>query len=397
MIKTLTTSPISSDRWHQVWVVYDGSGEVSRVSVFVDGRLASSDLINDSLTKSFSTDIPLRIGSRSDPQTVQDAYPFAGMIDDVRIYNRSLSPEEIRILFQQGLRKVIAVAEAERTQPQKDLMADAHLTESQPIQKMEAKLAEKIDAASKARWRGRQRWFVNEQNQTMVVIPKSMIDGKIPIPYDFAIGAFEVTAEQFKQYNPTPGFLEKIVPTDDCPAHQLNWYDAAGYCNWLTVQDGIHHSQTCYLPNDNGEWGPGVKIKADFKTLRGYRLPTEEEWEFAAKAFSRRQYYFGDSPELLNSYGWYASNSKARSYPVGSLLPNDFGLFDMQGNVWEWIIDMRGDLENHRVEGVRRILGGGLNHLPSTQRSENSFIWSAENRNRNFGFRVVRMVPDSVK
>jgi len=73
-----------------------------------------------------------------------------------------------------------------------------------------------------------------------------------------------------------------------------------------------------------------------------YRLPTEAEWEYACRAEAETSRYYGQSESLLEHYAWYQSNSKDRSWPVAHLKPNDFGLFDMQGNVWEWCYDAFG-------------------------------------------------------
>ena len=78
-----------------------------------------------------------------------------------------------------------------------------------------------------------------------------------------------------------------------------------------------------------------MTIPADVLERKGYRLPTEAEWEYACRAGAITSRYYGDSIALLEKYEWYRANSPENARPVGSLLPNDLGLFDMLGNVFE--------------------------------------------------------------
>ena len=94
------------------------------------------------------------------------------------------------------------------------------------------------------------------------------------------------------------------------PAINMTWHAAMEYCRWLSA-----------------------------KTGKLYRLPTEAEWEYAARAGTQTAYSFGDDPRALGDYGWTRENSAERPHPVASKKPNAWGLYDMHGNVAEWILD----------------------------------------------------------
>jgi formylglycine-generating enzyme required for sulfatase activity len=121
------------------------------------------------------------------------------------------------------------------------------------------------------------------------------------------------------------------------------------YCNWLSQQDGIPPEQWCYPPlpqfrqaleaaaRENKPDRVQVPLFPDFQSRTGYRLPTEAEWEYAARAGAATSRFYGNTEELLDQYAWYARNARNRPQPVGLLKPNDFGLFDMYGNAEEWV------------------------------------------------------------
>ncbi len=93
----------------------------------------------------------------------------------------------------------------------------------------------------------------------------------------------------------------------------------------------------------------------------GYRLPTEAEWEFACRAGSEQDWWFGNDPQVLDAHEWTIRNSNGHPHPVGELLPNPFGLYDMHGNVWEWTQNAKGS----DVDYYDRFMSTGL--LPGLQ------------------------------
>jgi formylglycine-generating enzyme required for sulfatase activity len=189
---------------------------------------------------------------------------------------------------------------------------------------------------------GKRQWYVNGQGQTMVVIVHAgefwMGEGAKRHPQrigrSFAVASKEVTVEQFLRFRKDHLFHKEYAPTIDCPINLVSWYDAVAYCNWLSEQEGIPKDQWCYEPNKYGPFG--MRMAPHYLELTGYRLPTEEEWEFACRAGCETRFSFGETDDLLAKYAWYLGNSHEHSQSVGTLRPNEYGVFDMDGNAWEW-------------------------------------------------------------
>src|SRR4029077_11933483 len=98
--------------------------------------------------------------------------------------------------------------------------------------------------------------------------------------------------------------------------------------------------QWCYLPNDQGEYAQGMRIVPDCLRRNGYRLPTDAEGEYPCRAGALTSRYYGQDPDLDNHYAWTVKLALGRGTTrVGRFKPNDFGMFDMMGNIMEWIHD----------------------------------------------------------
>jgi serine/threonine protein kinase len=235
------------------------------------------------------------------------------------------------------------------------------------------------------------RWYVNRQGQTLVVFPASSAPVDGGFDYDFAISSREVTVAEFRRFQGEYEPIWEIAPADDCPAHLVSWYLAAEYCNWLSRQDGLSEAEWVYEPNDDGLYAAGMKIKENFLDLSGYRLPTEAEWERACRAGSSGSYCFGEPLALLERYGRCVLNSTGRSHPVAQLLPNEAGLFDMHGNVWEWTQDpVSGQRSPVPGDSRRALRGGAFLGLPQSLLSGNRTANRPDNQVASTGFRPAK-------
>jgi formylglycine-generating enzyme required for sulfatase activity len=153
----------------------------------------------------------------------------------------------------------------------------------------------------------------------------------------FALATKPVTVAQWRQFvkerPDVPGdFVKRYSPESDGPIINVSWFAAAQYCNWLSRKEGIPKEQWCY-PDKIAE---GMKPLPDHLKRTGYRLPSEAEWEYACRAGTVTERYYGAGEEFLPRYAWFQGNSRERTWPVGQKRPNGLGLFDMHGNVFTW-------------------------------------------------------------
>jgi formylglycine-generating enzyme required for sulfatase activity len=267
------------------------------------------------------------------------------------------------------------------------------------------------------------QWHVNGQGQTLVVVPAGAEfrmgspgaeDGRVAvieplhrvrIPRSFAIAAKEVTVEQFLHFRPVHRYQVKYSPRPDGPMIDVTWYQAAEYCNWLSEKEGIPKDEWCYLPTRSGQYDDGMRMAPGYLLKRGYRLPTEAEWEYACRAGAVTSRYYGEADELLGEYAWYGKTTgDAGVQPGGLRKPNDLGLFDLYGNVAEWVQDPgfryrwpghnkpKDDIEyNYYIrDNLSRLLRGGAfdDHAPNV-RSANRNTNRPSNDTNGAGFRVA--------
>ncbi|MBC7382876.1 MAG: SUMF1/EgtB/PvdO family nonheme iron enzyme [Bacteroidia bacterium] len=189
---------------------------------------------------------------------------------------------------------------------------------------------------------------------------------------DFKIAKTETTVAQWKVYCKSQKTSMPKEPRwgwiDNFPITGISWIDAMGYCNWLSTTTG-----------------------------KTYRLPTEAEWEFAARGGkSGHAYKYSGSPNLID-VAWYRESSKGKIHPVAKKNANELGLFDMSGNAWEWCSDWYGlfDLKTisnpqGRKEGRERVSKGcDYNNDSASCRLSHRVPLAPEIKHDGHGFRVV--------
>jgi formylglycine-generating enzyme required for sulfatase activity len=265
---------------------------------------------------------------------------------------------------------------------------------------------------------GSPTWFINKQGQTFTVIPGPVEfmmgsppdepgreEGAVETQYrkrigrSFAIAAREVTVAEYLRFNEKYQYRRQYAPAADGPIIETNWYAAAAYCRWLSEREGVPEDQMCYPPVP--EIKAGMRLPADFLARTGYRLPTEAEWEYACRAGAATARPYGRGTDLLTQYAWGLKNSRDRLWPGGRLKPNDFGLFDMLGNAWEWCQDEysteRSESDDNQVlivsnDKLRLWRGGSFIYRAPFQRSGARYRYRPDDWGSTVGLRPTRTV-----
>jgi formylglycine-generating enzyme required for sulfatase activity len=199
----------------------------------------------------------------------------------------------------------------------------------------------------------------------------------------------------------------------DAPVESVDWYSALAFANELSAREGLercYRLNGCEAPDDG--WHDGSHagcLSASYigSECNGYRLPTEAEWELAARGRTREATYAGDLTDIdcedskLPTIAWYCGNSRARTQPVAGLAPNAFGLFDMLGNVDEWVWDAyatytpaASDPEGPPTGAFRVVRGGNVDSFARHVRAAHrDYEDPANRRSRRGGFRLARTSP----
>ncbi len=188
--------------------------------------------------------------------------------------------------------------------------------------------------------------FIESLEEQLVPIPAGEItlrDDRIERQWTAKVDAFRLARYPVTQsmYEAVTGDKPSVFEGADFPVESVSWLDAARFCNQLSQMCGLPDAYVFDADSKNAVLSPESK---------GYRLPNEAEWEFAARAGSNAPRY-----GALDNIAWFAENADGHPHPVGQKQPNAYGLYDMLGNVWEWC----SDVYDPEVYGTYRIFRGG--------------------------------------
>jgi len=227
----------------------------------------------------------------------------------------------------------------------------------------------------------------------------------------FKMGKYEVTQEQYQAVmgmnpsyfhgssgrEPSAGEIQGKRPVEN-----VTWYDAVEFCNKLSEKEGLdlyyNIDKNTLDPNNTNSYDTIKWSITINESANGYRLPTEAQWEYACRAGSTTNWYFGNDENQLINYAWYYANSNNMTHEVGKKLPNVYGLYDMHGNVWERCWDWYDSLPDAdqtdymgAVSGNFRVERGGSWGISAEgTRSSYRGNYSPFSRYIAIGFRVVR-------
>jgi len=222
---------------------------------------------------------------------------------------------------------------------------------------------------------------------------------KVTFTYNFYIGKYETTFDEYDAFCEATG---KSSPDDknwgrgNRPVINVTWWDAIDYCNWLSEKEKLPKA---YDSNGNLLDKDG-RVTTDITKVLGYRLPTEAEWEYAARGGSKSKGYKYSGSDNVDEVAWYSSNSGSRTQEVGKKVPNELAIYDMSGNVWEWCSDWYGSYSSsaqtnpYNNSGSDRVdRGGGWYFSAAYVRVADRGSLSPTYAYNALGFRITRTVP----
>ena len=238
---------------------------------------------------------------------------------------------------------------------------------------------------------------------------KSEVRHSVTLTRPFALLDREVTVAELIAFSPLyERFMRQFDAKPADAGFGASWYDAVGFCRWLGQQSGLREGEQSYAapetlneakhprePNPEANWAPrSWPLELGRK---GFRLPTESEWETACRAGARTAYGFGSDASLLGQFGWFGENSGKHGHPPRELCPSIRGLFDLHGNRFEWTHDWYADFEETAAvdslgakEGSSRVNRGGSWYVGAANcRSAFRYTVVPTIRSNSFGLRLA--------
>ena len=251
---------------------------------------------------------------------------------------------------------------------------------------------------------------------------------RVTFDRDFYMLSTELTVSIYTEFmgvNPSEDFSDCGAR---CPVEFVSWHDAAYFSTVLSQQSSLDACYTCTVDTEEEEEGSEgnqshlCSAVEDLYSCNGFRLPTEAEWEYAARAGTNASMWTpqggGDFDEdlvrscdieitlsdgtSLGELAWFCHNAQEQVHEVASKTPNEWGFYDMGGNLREWVNDWYGDLPTEAVtnptgalEANTKIAKGGCwSDMPKRLRHASRTHSNPERRSNQFGFRLVRLAPE---
>jgi len=341
-----SATQVAFGEWHHVCSTYDGQ----TIRIYIDGQMDGTFNHTHGIA---TNNANLLIGDN--PQATGRFWD--GLIDEVFVFSRALSDDEIRVVMQ-GLSDPALAQEPSPADQVKTNSIGMKLVWIPPGEFM---MGSKFSPQQVSRrYGGDPVRFQHEHPQRKVTLTRG-----------FWMAQSEVTQAQ---YRAVMGSNPSHSKGDTLPVEKVSWHDAMEFSRKLSEKEG-----------------------------RTYTLPTEAQWEYAARAGTDTAYSFGDDPSQLGEYAWYRHDSGWTTRPVETKKPNAFGLYDMHGNIWEWCLDWYQGSYNGlgHVDpigprsGQSRVARGGAWHFyagPYRSAVREGYNPDARNRYLDVGFRVVLLV-----